>query len=321
MASSIANIDGADLVPVSLESLRGCSELAFDLYVCTEEQGPSILLCTRGYPLHSDDLARLKQRGVTTLFTPASMADDYGQHLRELVLTDERLPTQERFEILRQAARTVFASALRVRDSENLARAGCSIGRTIAEFATRSQPLFLDLTEVMLQDYSSFTHLTNVAVCAVLLAGKLGISDPAELAGIASGALLHDMGKLFIDQQVLKKRKSRTPEEQHELNTHPRRGFEAFCRRPDLSWGSLMMIYQHHETYEGNGFPTRLVGREIHPWARICSIVNVFDHLQHDHGIHSRSGLAYALEYLDRQVGRAFDEDMVRCWIATTQQS
>ncbi len=175
--------------------------------------------------------------------------------------------------------------------------------------------LYEELFAVMIHDYDTFNHMTNVTCYSVLLAVRLGINNREELGSLAQGALLHDVGKRFIRKDIIDKPDRLTLVEQKLVRQHPQRGFETLCHREDLGWGALMMVYQHHERCDGRGYPVGLTEREIHPWARICGVADVFDALTRDRPYREAIGRKDVLEYLDREGGRGFDEEMIRCWI------
>jgi HD-GYP domain-containing protein (c-di-GMP phosphodiesterase class II) len=81
-----------------------------------------------------------------------------------------------------------------------------------------------------------------------------------------------------------------------------------------------MMIYQHHERYDGRGYPVGLVGKEIHEWGRICAVADVYDALTRDRPYRKGASTKDVLEYMDRESGRGFDEEICQCWIATLKQ-
>ena len=110
----------------------------------------------------------------------------------------------------------------------------------------------------------------------------------------------------------------RLNEEQWELvRKHPTDGFRALCHRSDVNWGQLMMTYQHHERLDGRGYPVGVVGKEIHDWARICKVADVFDALSSDRPYRKAEPINKVLEFLEQRIGTEFDEDMVQCLQAT----
>ncbi len=78
-----------------------------------------------------------------------------------------------------------------------------------------------------------------------------------------------------------------------------------------------MMIYQHHERPDGKGYPVGVCGAEIHPWARICKVADVFDALTSDRPYRKADSPAKVLEFMSTKVGTEFDEEMFQCFRAT----
>ena len=140
-----------------------------------------------------------------------------------------------------------------------------------------------EMFDLMLHDYSTFTHSANVATYCVGLAQELGISDRTDLARLVAGALLHDIGKRKIPRRVLNtpQRFIRRPTARRFSGT--RKSDSRNCRATaDLTWSQLMMVYQHHERLDGRGYPVGIVDDEIDPWAKICAVADVFDALTCD---------------------------------------
>jgi len=77
------------------------------------------------------------------------------------------------------------------------------------------------------------------------------------------------------------------------------------------------MVYGHHERCDGMGYPNGLVRGEIHVYARLCAIADTYTALTASRPHRLASRKSNVLEYLDRQAGRAFDEDMTLCWVST----
>ena len=98
-----------------------------------------------------------------------------------------------------------------------------------------------------------------------------------------------------------------------------REGFRRLCHREDLSYAQLMMGYQHHERLDGKGYPVGIGAEEIHPWARVCAVVDIFEALTSNRPYRVDMPFEKAFEILDRNCEVALDEEIVRCWKTTIQ--
>lgn len=105
----------------------------------------------------------------------------------------------------------------------------------------------------------TFQHSVDVAVIGTLLGSRMGLSG-GRLRELALGCLLHDLGKLYIEEAILDKPGKLTAEEYDAVKAHPRMGFEVIRRMPVASLLPAQVAYQHHEQQRGSGYPQGLVG-------------------------------------------------------------
>ncbi|MFG0262632.1 MAG: HD-GYP domain-containing protein, partial [Novipirellula sp. JB048] len=131
---------------------------------------------------------------------------------------------------------------------------------------------------------------------------------------ITTGGLLHDLGKLDIDERILNKPGRLDEGEFREVKRHPGLGFRKLAKRTDLTEGQLLMVYQHHERVAGHGYPVGCVGSEIHPWAKICAVVDVFEALTSHRPYRKPLSRIKALEVLEREGSASFDLEVLECW-------
>jgi HD-GYP domain-containing protein (c-di-GMP phosphodiesterase class II) len=311
-AAKSVKLDG--FLPVAVATLRSATNLDFDLYFPPEPHRVARLYRDRRVPCTAADFDRLLRNGQQTLYVPCAMAQEYRDHLRQHVLNDESINVRDRYQLLRDAARVTFHQALKSGDSTSITSIAHDLGDQLAQLLNRSDLLLSDLVTVMVHDYSTYTHVTHVSTYSVMLASQLGIKDLASLTEIAKGGLLHDIGKRFISVDILEKPGRLDIREQRVIRDHPRSGFAELCLRQDISWGALMMVYQHHERYAGGGYPVGSMADEIHPWARICAIADVFDAMSSNRAYHAGESLSEVQKYFQQQAGQAFDKEMVECW-------
>ena len=168
----------------------------------------------------------------------------------------------------------------------------------------------------MYHDFNTCGHSFNVSAYCVMIAKGLGIEGQKEVEQIAIGALLHDVGKLQVPPGILNKTGRLAPHERETVRRHPQAGFRELCFQEALSWGQLMMVYQHHERIDGDGYPVGIPGTEIHPWARLCSVADVFDAMTCHRPDRKRFVLSDVVKHINEKAGKRLDKEIVQCWTA-----
>ncbi len=156
-----------------------------------------------------------------------------------------------------------------------------------------------------LRDDITEGHSRRVTELALRLARQLKI-DEVELVHIRRGALLHDIGKTGIPDQVLLKPGPLTAEELHIMNNHPVYAYDLLA--PVTFLGPALDIpYCHHELWDGSGYPRGLHGEDIPLYARIFTVVDVYDSLVSTRHYRKAMQPHQALEYIQAQAGKKFD--------------
>jgi putative two-component system response regulator len=121
-------------------------------------------------------------------------------------------------------------------------------------------------------------HCERLAEYASSLGRFMGLSEDEQLA-LRRGGFLHDLGKIAISDEILKKQGQLTPSEWHLMQQHPLIG-ENICQPLRSLRMVLPIIRHHHEHWNGTGYPDRLAGEEIPLLARILQVVDVYDALR-----------------------------------------
>lgn len=129
-------------------------------------------------------------------------------------------------------------------------------------------------------------HSRRVRDYALLLADEMGLRDPAFLASLAQGALLHDVGKIGIPDRILLKPAPLDPEERAVMRRHPEMGASLIGEIASLR-AARELILAHHERYDGGGYPHGLAGAAIPLAARIFTVADTFDAVTTDRPYHA----------------------------------
>jgi HD-GYP domain-containing protein (c-di-GMP phosphodiesterase class II) len=188
------------------------------------------------------------------------------------------------------------------------------LGGNVFNLISSGSAMPTELLAIAQHSAETFTHMINVSAYCVLTAEALGISDQNELKAIAKGGLLHDVGKRFMPRRLLNKETSFDEEEKRLIQTHPQKGYEELCRFESVCFGQRMMVYQHHEHIDGNGYPVRVTGKEMHLWSKICAVADVFEAMTGKRPYRKPEPIPQVVEYLEQSAGTHFDEEIVRCW-------
>ncbi len=163
-------------------------------------------------------------------------------------------------------------------------------------------------------------HVRRVAEYARLL-GQLAGLDARSTRLLYLAAPLHDAGKIGIPDAVLHKSGAHTEAESEIMRTHAELGRRLFARpgSPVLE-AAAIVAGEHHEHWDGGGYPNGIRGEEIHVYGRITALVDVFDALIHPRCYKEAWPLHRALDYLVEQSGRRFDPALVELFMQNLEQ-
>jgi HD-GYP domain-containing protein (c-di-GMP phosphodiesterase class II) len=160
-------------------------------------------------------------------------------------------------------------------------------------------------------------HSERVSRFSVATAQGLGLPE-GEIEQIRISALLHDVGKIGIDDSVLKKPSALTDAEFEIMKTHPQKGYKIMSQIPAMR-DFLPGMYMHHEMINGAGYPQGLRGDEIPMQARIVSVADTFDAMTTERPYQRAMDLEAALTRLKSFVGTRYDARVVAAFIAACE--
>lgn len=160
-------------------------------------------------------------------------------------------------------------------------------------------------------------HSERVARISVAIGKRLGMPE-TELETLRMSALLHDIGKIAIDDAILKKPAALTPEEYEIMKTHPQKGYKIMSQIPAMK-DFLPGMYMHHEMVNGEGYPQGLKGDEIPLQAKIVSVADTFDAMTIDRPYSRGMQLQAALTRLRELVGTRYDSSVVEALVGACE--
>lgn len=184
------------------------------------------------------------------------------------------------------------------------------IARELVDNILQNNNVLINLVDLKSMDNYTYQHSVNVATISIIigLAKKLSKED---LYALALGALLHDIGKVFIPKEIIQKKDKLTSEEYEIIKTHPQKGYDYLKNTDNLPLISKMIILQHHEIIDGTGYPNGISKNKIQKLVNIVSIADVYDALTSNRPYREPMCPNDAFEYILANAGKMFFIDLV----------
>jgi putative two-component system response regulator len=169
-------------------------------------------------------------------------------------------------------------------------------------------------TAIEAKDPYTEGHVDRVASYALILGRETGLA-PWELQLLRKAAILHDVGKIGVNESVLLKPGSLSADEFNHMKSHTVIG-ERICRPLQQDRLILEVIRHHHERYDGKGYPDGLAGEGIPIAARIMAVVDAYDALTSDRPYRKRLSQEQAVQILKQEAGKQFDPKIAMAFVS-----
>ncbi len=279
------------------------------------------VLLKEGVELNAALLERIEENGIYTVY----ISDGYSDYVIEDIIKPEIRQKavkaiRETFDhiihynITMDKETTDFKERLMIKGMQKYLRTLKSLSQTIIDDIVSNKKLMINLVDIKNIDSYTYDHSLSVAILSIVLGIELKL-DKNHLQALFIGALLHDVGKAFIPPNIINKRDELTPEEFAYFKTHTTKGYEYIKDNYGLDANSKVIVLQHHEHYDGSGYPRGTSGGHINRLARIVCIANIYDQLTSDSPSSRAVPPNDAIEYIMGAAGRYYDFDMVETFV------
>lgn len=274
------------------------------------------ILLAAGMELKASYIDYLRRHGIPAVYVQNELAPDLQPP--EDVVSDQ---TRQALGAELQATLTGLKQALSEKGRAGLRRWAVDSGRlgqavtaVVDEILANPQAL-VHLQDIRLHDEYTVCHSVNVCILATLTAASMGY-DPRQLRDVALGAVLHDIGKVMVPEAILNKPGPLTPEEYEVMKQHTTLGFEILCRQVELSYHVAHVAWQHHERWGGGGYPRGIQGHEIHEYARIVAVADVYDAMTADRIYRKGYTPDRALRHMTGEIAAWFEPAVLEAFMA-----
>jgi len=173
-----------------------------------------------------------------------------------------------------------------------------------------NKDVLVEMVDIKKMDNYLYEHAVNTAVLSLLIGLELKMRED-ELRRMIMAALLMDVGNNLIKQELLNKPDKLDPKEYREIQSHVEKGFEFIREHSDVPVHIRNIVLQHHERYDGSGYPKGLKGDLIDKIARIIAVADTYDALTSDRPFRPAFDPSAALEKIMSDAGKKFDFEIV----------
>ncbi|WP_125154723.1 HD-GYP domain-containing protein [Clostridium rectalis] len=164
-----------------------------------------------------------------------------------------------------------------------------------------------------IKTYDNYTYMHSLDTC--IMTSFLGLSsefNKKELKELGVGAILHDIGKTMIPNRILNKQGKLTEEEFNEIKKHTIYGGQILRKNPSIPNSIIDIVEQHHERFDGLGYPYGLKGNSISKFAKVVCICDVYDAVSNDRCYRKKFNPNDAYELILAGSGTNFDQKLVK---------
>ena len=275
---------------ISLDKVKPHMKLGRSIYRATGE----MMLC-KGTILTVQFIERLNELGYTSLYVSDELIDD--------VVFDEVISEKTQLRAV-ECLQGVMNNVRKGRTFNT--EAVKDVVSCIVEDLLDSRDIMVNLSNIWSFDEYTFDHSINVTVISIIMGIGLHYTK-GRLQDLGMGVILHDLGKILVPGEIINKPGKLTVEEYEIIKLHTWHGFEMLRSNPKIKITSAHVALQHHERYNGSGYPRGLVGKRILEFARITAIADVFDAISNNRCYRSKFPVHKVYEYLLENSGTGFD--------------
>jgi HD-GYP domain-containing protein (c-di-GMP phosphodiesterase class II) len=294
---------------ITLESLSSNTMLGFGLYIRYHDN--FVLYKSKGSPITEQDLLRLQLTGVTELHVLLSELRDYNMYVEETlseIMSNPNVAPDVRARIVYQASSNYIDEVFN--DPENLkvdfARAK-NLVENMIQLVMDDRATMEDLSAVVSHHYYTYVHSVQVASLTLALTNHAFTLDRDELVDVGIGALLHDIGKIFVPKSILEKPGKLDPYEWELIQKHPTLGHDYLKEHIEMSELSLGIVLHHHEKFNGRGYPIGLENHQIGRSSSLCSIADVYCALTTTRAYRDALSPAESVKIMEEEMAGSFN--------------
>ncbi|APG28192.1 hypothetical protein A7E78_10240 [Syntrophotalea acetylenivorans] len=299
-------------LPVALATLQFEKAAPCDLYRSIRDD-KYVFFAKKGVLFDRATRDRVIASGADLLYIREEESALYNSYLKETlvsIVTDPAVTSDKKAAAVHTACLQTLQRAFEEPRAVFLGQA-CEILEPTVNLIVSDDQATKHLIHLTTYDHSTYVHSTNVGIFSIALARILFSGDSQhDMQALGAGFFLHDLGKCKIPIDILNKPGMLTDEEREIVNQHVLDGYQMVESSGLMTDEARTIILQHHERDDGRGYPNQKRADEIHPYARICRLADIYEALTADRPYHNSRSSFEALKFMKEHVISGPDEQV-----------
>jgi len=328
--------------PISLHHLEPNEGYPFDLYAVIENR--YVLIRPKGSSFSAEKILQFMEKKHNKLFIPLSQRNAWNGYLSQRILKSDT-SSQEKAMAIKETAWNHVADLYTNENLRSVVQDCHGLVSTMIDFISSDETGLFNLLRLSAHDHYTYNHSLNVAIYAIALAQRIFPGDDEMIFKAGLGGLLHDIGKRNVDPKIINKPGKLTEKEWEIMKKHPAWGksflVDALGKpitpssvseklegtsetQPntnsvpvsildgleELPPEVISVVYQHHESCDGSGYPENASKEEISALAKIGALADVYDALTTDRSYSKARRPQEAIELMVDKMAHRFDPEM-----------
>lgn len=198
-----------------------------------------------------------------------------------------------------------------LKEKENYLNSLEELAEELYDSIISNKNIMIGLVDIKTMDAYTYQHSVNVAILSTVIG--VGFKLPKKkLIDLCVGALLHDLGKIFVGKDIIQKPDKLTDMEFEAIKNHPKAGYDYIHNNNNISTNCKMIILQHHEKVDGSGYPRGIKSNDINILAKIVAVADVYDALTSDRSYKKAMCPNEAFEFILSKSNSMFDFEVTK---------
>jgi HD-GYP domain-containing protein (c-di-GMP phosphodiesterase class II) len=306
-----------DFMVFPLALLRINKIMHFEIYLWNPKQQEHVLFCGKNLKFTDEVKDRLLDNGVSEIHVRDSEQHAFSHYVEDnltAILDDPAVKPEQKADLLYLSLTGVIEDVMMDPRAGNVVPRSKRIVENTCKFIYEQRNALEFMMRVCSFDYYTYTHSVNVFVFAMALGARVFPKEEV-MDDYGMGALLHDVGKSRIPDEILNCKGRLTDEQFVIMKKHPEYGFEILQEKDGISPLALDMVLHHHERIQGGGYPDNLSGDQICREVRCLTIADIFDALTTRRSYKEQMNSFHALKLMRDEMADHIDPDLFRIFV------